>query len=87
MRKVQKQAPKFYLFDLGLKKALEGRLSVPLSPSTSEYGEAFESWFVNECFRLNSYREPDFQFSYLRTKDDVEIDLIIERPDRSTALD
>jgi len=86
VRQVQKQSPKFYLFDGGVKKALEDRLSIPLSRGTSEYGKAFESWFINECVRLNGYRELDYRFSYLRTKDDVEVDLIIERPDRSIAL-
>lgn len=86
IRQVQKQSPKFYLFDGGVKKALEDRLSIPLSRGTSEYGKAFESWFINECLRLNSYRELDYRFSYLRTKDDVEVDLIIERPNRSMAL-
>jgi hypothetical protein len=30
--------------------------------------------------RLNSYTEMDYKLSYLRTKDDKEIDLILERP-------
>ena len=33
-----------------------------------------------ECIRLNDYLRKDFKFSYLRTKDDLEIDLIVERP-------
>lgn len=86
VRKVQRQSPKFYLFDLGVKRSLENRLSIPISESTPEYGDAFECWFINECVRLNQYQEKDFQFSYLRTKDDVEVDLIVERPDRSLAL-
>ena len=53
---------------------------------TSEYGDAFETWFINECHRLNSYRRTDFTFSYLRTKDGLEIDLIVERPGRNPAL-
>lgn len=86
VRKVQIQSPKFYFFDLGVKRSLENRLTVPLVPRNSEYGDSFESWFINECVRLNQYRETDFQFSFLRTKDDAEIDLIVERPDRTTAL-
>ncbi len=86
VRKVQKQSPKFYFFDMGIKRAIEKRLTVPLQERTSEFGDAFESWFINECFRLNSYNELDYSFSYLRTKDDVEIDLIVERPGTSPAL-
>lgn len=41
---------------------------------------------MNEVHRLNSYKELDYKFSYLLTKDDLEIDLIIERPGRKRAL-
>lgn len=67
-------------------RAIEGKLTVPLQKQSSDFGNAFESWFINECHRLNSYLELDYKFSYLRTKDDVEIDLIIERPNGSMAL-
>jgi predicted AAA+ superfamily ATPase len=86
VRKVQKQSPKFYFFDCGVKKSLEKMLSQKLMPKTSGYGNAFESWFINECSRQNQYKELDFSLSYLRTKDDVEIDLIIERPGAKTVL-
>lgn len=81
VRKVQKQSPKFYFVDNGIKRALEARLRSPLSERTSEYGNAFESWFIFECFARNQYFKKGYQFSYLRTKDDVEIDLIIQKPD------
>lgn len=86
VRKVQIQSPKFYLFDLGVKRALENRLQVPMQPGESEFGLAFESWIINEYFRFNTYQELDFQFSFLRTKDDAEVDLVIEKPDRSLTL-
>jgi predicted AAA+ superfamily ATPase len=86
VRKVQKQSPKFYLFDMGVKRSLQKTLNVPLVPRTSDFGDAFESWFICECFRLNHYYESDYTFSYLRTKDDVEVDLIIERPGQSKIL-
>jgi predicted AAA+ superfamily ATPase len=86
LRAVQKSAPKFYFFDGGVRKAIEKQLTIPLQKQTTQYGKAFESWFINECFRLNEYHQLDFKFSYLRTKDDAEIDLIIERPDRTISL-
>lgn len=86
VRKIQRQAPKFYFFDYGVKRALQKTLSQPLVPQTSEYGDAFETWFINEALRLNSYGRLDFTFSYLRTKDGAEIDLIVERPGRPLAL-
>ncbi|OGR87032.1 MAG: hypothetical protein A3J74_03090 [Elusimicrobia bacterium RIFCSPHIGHO2_02_FULL_57_9] len=86
VRKVQRQSPKFYFFDYGVKRALQRTLNQPLPRQTAEYGDAFETWFINECHRLNSYQQLDFTFSYLRTKDDVEIDLVIERPGMAPAL-
>lgn len=80
VRRVQKQSPKFYFFDMGVKRSLQNMLNLPLTPRTTEFGDAFESWFICECFILNHYNETDFTFSYLRTKDDVEVDLIIHRP-------
>jgi len=86
VRKVQRQSPKFYLFDTGVIRALNQNLTIPLRPQTTEYGNAFETWFVNECLRRISYLENDYKLSYLRTKDDVEVDLIIDRPGKSPIL-
>jgi predicted AAA+ superfamily ATPase len=81
IRKVQIQAPKFYFFDTGVCRAISQTLRNPVIPGTSDFGHAFESFFITECFRLNDYLELDLRLSYLRTKDDAEIDLIVERPD------
>lgn len=86
LRKRVHQKPKFYFFDTGVVRALSRYLTVPLLPSTSAYGYAFEHFIINECLRLASYYNKDFQFSYLRTVTDLEIDLIIERPGQSTLL-
>jgi len=86
IRKRQRKNPKFYLFDLGVQRALTRSLSVPLSPQTYSYGNAFEHFVITEIFRLNSYLKKDWEFSYVRTKDDAEIDLIIDRPGLPIAL-
>ena len=86
VRKRQKKSPKFYFFDLGVKKALEGSLNVPLLPKSFEYGKAFEHFIVAELMRLSHYYRKDYKFSYLRTKDNAEIDLIVERPGLPIAL-
>ena len=86
VRKVQKQSPKFYFVDCGIKRSLEGKLSVALLEKTSDYGNAFESWFIAECFARNQYLKKDYKFSFLRTKDDVEIDLIIQKPNGDECL-
>jgi predicted AAA+ superfamily ATPase len=86
VRKVQKKSPKFYFVDNGLKRALEGKLRTPLVAKTSDYGNAFEAWFIFECFARNQYLKKEFKFSYLRTKDDVEVDLIIQKPSGEECL-
>jgi predicted AAA+ superfamily ATPase len=86
IRKRQHQSSKFYFFDIGVKRALESSLKIPLKPKTSAFGKHFEHWIVLECFRLNDYFQKDYRFSYLRTKDDAEIDLIIERPGQPDLL-
>jgi uncharacterized protein len=80
IRKRQRLAPKFYLLDTGVKRALGIGFGIPLTPKTFEYGNAFEHFVILEFMRLNSYTEMDYRLSYLRTKDDKEIDLILERP-------
>jgi predicted AAA+ superfamily ATPase len=84
LRKRQTQKPKFYFFDLGVKRALEHTLTVNLLPQTYAYGDAFEHFIVCEILRMNMYYSWDYTLSYLRTKDDAEVDLIVERPGKGT---
>ncbi len=86
IRKRQRESPKFYFFDLGVQRALERSLGVDMNPQSHAFGEAFETWVVQECFRLNEYKKKDFRLSYLRTQSDVEVDLVIERPGQPDLL-
>jgi uncharacterized protein len=86
VRKAQKQAPKFYFADTGIKRALDKTLSVELLPQTVAWGEAFEHFVILEIQKNISYQRLDWTLSYVRTKDDQEIDLIIERPGKKTAM-
>jgi uncharacterized protein len=79
-RKRLSHKPKFYLFDVGVTRSLANMLSVPLYSGNSAYGEIFEHYIILECMRLGNYFKPEYRFSYLKTKDDAEVDLIIERP-------
>jgi predicted AAA+ superfamily ATPase len=80
LRKRQSANPKFYFFDLGLKRALERTLDLSLEPRTYGYGDAFEHFVIAELRRLADYAGKDWRYSYLRTPQDAEIDLIVERP-------
>lgn len=86
VRKRQSQAPRFYFFDTGVCRALSRTLNVPLNPGTYAYGRAFEHFIMTEVFRRNDLLRTDFRFSHLRTKDGAEVDLVVERPGRSTVL-
>ncbi len=85
-RKRLAQKPKFYFFDTGVARSLARLLSVPLRPQTKAYGDAFEHFIIVECMKLAQYFRPDYRFSYLRTKDDAEIDLIVDRPGEASLL-
>ena len=79
IRKQQITSPKFYFFDLGIKRALERSLDSPLVARTFAFGQAFEHFIVLECHRLNEYFKTDYRFSYFKDKQGLEIDLIINR--------
>lgn len=86
VRKQQASNPKFYFFDLGVKRALEGTLGQEPIPNTYGYGKLFEHYVILEILRLNDYWQKDFRLYHLRTKDQAEIDLIVERPGLPLAL-
>lgn len=86
VRKQLRQAPKFYLFDTGVTRALSRMLQVPPHPGTSYFGELFESMVMTGFFARNAYEQLDWRFSYLRTKAGREVDLVLQRPGRPLAL-
>lgn len=86
VRKRQNKKAKFYFFDCGVTRALQNSLELELSPQTPAFGDLFEQFVINEFVRLNDYYESRCRFSYLKTKDDVEIDLIVERPGHPITL-
>lgn len=83
IRKVQSAKAKFYFFDIGVKRALENTLDSKVIPQTYSFGNNFEHFFILECIRLNDYYRKNYRFYYALTKDSVEIDLIVQFPDRS----
>ncbi|MEK7399783.1 MAG: DUF4143 domain-containing protein, partial [Candidatus Poribacteria bacterium] len=79
VRKVQTAKSKFYFFDPGITRSLQGALDSSLVPRSYAYGRAFEHFFILECLKLKDYLRKEDRFYYSRTKDGVEIDLLIER--------
>lgn len=80
VRRSQREAPKFYLFDPGVKRALERTLEHAVAPRTYAFGAAFEHFVILEILRLNDYNRANYRLSHLRTKDHAEIDLVLDRP-------
>ena len=64
---------KYYLFDVGLARHLQGRRG--LAPGTSEYGEAFESFIHQEIAAYCSYQLLDPP-GYWRSKSGFEVDFV-----------
>jgi predicted AAA+ superfamily ATPase len=85
-RKRVSLAPKFYFFDLGVKRALDFSLGESVSESTYGYGRLFETLVLQELYRLNSYYRKSYEFSYLRTQSGVEVDLVLRLGQRELIL-
>lgn len=86
IRKKQKLASKFYFLDCGVVRTLAGMIDQELVAKSYEYGQVFETFIINEIYRLLTYAERQFQLSYIRVNDDLEIDLIVERHGLPTFL-
>ena len=79
-RKKHKTSPKFYVFDTGVLRATQKKLSLEITPGTFEFRNYFETWVINESIKISSYLRKDLSFSFLRTASDVEVDLVIQFP-------
>lgn len=86
LRKRQKNSPKFYWFDVGVRRALTGNIDYEIHPGSFEFGSLFESFLVNEIRRLLIYSEKSHHLSFIRMDENLEIDLVIERPGLPTYL-
>jgi uncharacterized protein len=86
VRKQLKNSPKFYFFDTGVARALAGHLSLNPTPSTSYYGDLFESFIISQFKTMCEYASNDYKMYFLRTKSNVEIDLVVVRPGKPNAF-
>jgi uncharacterized protein len=83
VRKKIFKSPKFFFFDTGVVRALSKQLTLDLVPGNYLWGDAFEHFVILEIQKLIQYSGNDFSLHYLRTYDDLEIDLVIDRPGKS----
>jgi uncharacterized protein len=69
------QHPKFYLFDVGIYRALRPR--GPLDSPEEIDGAALETLFLQHLRAINDYYSLGYQLSYWRTSDGKEVDFIL----------
>ena len=69
------ETAKFYLFDPGVARRLQGRLSVV--PGTTEYGHAFEHWVMHELATFADTMRFDTEITYWRTQTKLEVDFVV----------
>lgn len=77
--------PKFYFYDVGVTRALSGRLSY--APTKEEKGFLFETWILHEIRAFLSYQELDYPLYYWSSHDQVEVDLLLEDQNGFLALE
>jgi predicted AAA+ superfamily ATPase len=76
-RNVIGQAPKFYLFDVGVAGALTKR---KIQEEKGElFGQAFEHFILMELSAHSSYSEVNYDINFWRTKSGLEVDFILGR--------
>ena len=85
-RQKLRKSPKFYLFDNGVKRALDGSIDYDLQPGSFEYGTLFEQFVIAEIMRRISYLEHSVTCSFLATEGGAEVDLVLERAGKVIAL-
>ena len=69
------QAPKFYLFDVGVANYLTKRKA--LQPGSLDFGKAFEHFVIHELTAYLSYSSSDETLSYWRTTNGYKVDAVV----------
>jgi predicted AAA+ superfamily ATPase len=85
-RQKLRKTPKFFLFDNGVKRALDGSIDLGLQHGSFEYGILFEQFVIVEILRRISYLELSVDASFLATEGGAEIDLVLEWAGEVVAL-
>ncbi len=77
--------PKFYFFDTGVLRSLQGRLRDAVG--NEERGHLLETYLFHELRAHDSYASLGGKFSYWRTVDQVEVDFLWTRGSRHVAIE
>lgn len=69
---------KLTFLDSGLLAALRGADTHAVGADRTKFGPLLENFAVSEIFKLASWNEDRFRFSHFRTREQEEVDLVIE---------
>lgn len=86
VRKRFRKSPKFYFFDVGVQRALSRQTTINLVEETFAWGNAFEHFVITQIMQLSTYSGNQFEFCFAMSENDVEIDLICDRPGKVPLL-
>lgn len=75
------KTPKLHFLDSGLLAALRGLNAPRLSADRTPYGALLETWVLAELAKLISWHDEPVRLGFLRTKDQDEVDAVLERDD------
>ena len=78
----KKARPKFYFFDTGVVRALQGSLHSEIS--SKEKGFLFETWLINELIRINEYMGKYLEISFWRERNH-EVDILLQKASKPVA--
>ena len=70
------ETSKFYLFDTGVARRLQGRTR--LVRGTAEHGIAFEHWVLHELASYADACRRDAEIAYWRTRTNLEVDFVVD---------
>ena len=73
------KTPKVHVIDSGLATTLGGLKTDDWNNHKSNFGPVLESFVVQQLICQASWIGSDFKFSHYRDKDQIEVDLVIER--------
>lgn len=72
------KTPKLHFLDTGLLAALRDNTLTQLQKDRTTYGPLLENFVVSEVFKLSSWGDRRLRISHFRTKEQDEVDLVIE---------
>ena len=81
------KTPKLHLVDTGLACAVMGLTSQMLERDRARLGHLVETWVFQELTKQASWLDAPLKLSHHRTKDQLEVDVVIESPQGVMAIE